>query len=472
MRVTLLYREQRVATREQQASRAVAEERNRIARELHDVVGHSVSVMTVQAAAVRRRLREDQVVEREALETVEGVGREAMAEMRRLVGVLRETDGEGPSLEPSPGLGQVDRLAEQFRSSGLPVSVTVTGDPRELPGGVDLTAYRLLQEGLTNSLRHANGASHAEVVIAYDRDAVRLEVVDDGPGARGAGGWRRGRCRCRRRRRERARRHARAHRGLRRVAAGRATRRRRVRARRGAADGGAVVSDGGRLTVLIADDQALVRRGLRMILETEPDLDVVGEAEDGADAVSLVASTRPDIVLMDVRMPGVDGIEATRRILADPGCRTRVLMLTTFDMDEYVVDALRAGASGFLLKDVRPELLVDGIRAVAAGESLLAPVVTRRLIESYLAQSRGATADPDAMRRLGALTPRENEVLRLVARGQTNAEIAGTLYVSETTVKTHVGRILTKLGLRDRVQAVIFAYEAGLVGPTARPSHQ
>jgi len=187
VRVTLLYRDQRAATREQQASRAVAEERNRIARELHDVVGHSVSVMTVQAAAVRRRLRADQEVEREALETVEGVGREAMAEMRRLVGVLREPDGERASLEPSPGLGQVDRLAEQFRSSGLPVSVTVTGDPRELPGGVDLTAYRLLQEGLTNSLRHASGASHAEVVIAYDPDAVRLEVVDDGPGGRGSG---------------------------------------------------------------------------------------------------------------------------------------------------------------------------------------------------------------------------------------------------------------------------------------------
>jgi signal transduction histidine kinase len=187
VRVTLLNREQRAATREQQASRAVAEERNRIARELHDVVGHSVSVMTVQAAAVRRRLRDDQGVEREALETVERVGREAMAEMRRLVGVLREPDGERASLEPSPGLGQVDRLAEQFRSSGLPVSVTVTGDPRELPGGVDLTAYRLLQEGLTNSLRHASGASHAEVVIAYDRDAVRLEVVDDGPGGRRSG---------------------------------------------------------------------------------------------------------------------------------------------------------------------------------------------------------------------------------------------------------------------------------------------
>ena len=238
----------------------------------------------------------------------------------------------------------------------------------------------------------------------------------------------------------------------------------------GSGVGSSAGSDGGRLAVLIADDQALVRRGLRMILETEPDLDVVGEAEDGADAVSRVAATRPDIVLMDVRMPGVDGIEATRRILADPGCRSRVLMLTTFDMDEYVVDALRAGASGFLLKDVRPELLVDGIRAVAAGESLLAPTVTRRLIEAYLDQPRGAVVDPDALRRLSALTPREGEVLRLVARGQTNGEIAGTLYVSETTVKTHVGRILAKLGLRDRVHAVIFAYEAGLVGPAARPS--
>ena len=195
VRVTLLYRDQRVATREQQASRAVAEERNRIARELHDVVGHSVSVMTVQAAAVRRRLRDDQVVEREALETVEGVGREAMAEMRRLVGVLREPDGQRASLEPSPGLGQVDRLAEQFRSSGLPVSVTVTGDPRELPGGVDLTAYRLLQEGLTNSLRHASGASHAEVVIAYDsgcraargrRRRARRPGVGGGAGVRGS----------------------------------------------------------------------------------------------------------------------------------------------------------------------------------------------------------------------------------------------------------------------------------------------
>jgi signal transduction histidine kinase len=183
VRVTVLYREQRVATREQQASRALAEERNRIARELHDVVGHSLSVMTVQAAAVRRRLRDDQGVEREALESVEDVGREALVEMRRLVGVLREQDGETATREPSPGLAQLERLADHYRSSGLPVSVTVTGSHRELPHGLDLTAYRLVQEGLTNALRHARGASAAEVVVDYDADTVRLHVADDGAAA-------------------------------------------------------------------------------------------------------------------------------------------------------------------------------------------------------------------------------------------------------------------------------------------------
>ena len=215
-------------------------------------------------------------------------------------------------------------------------------------------------------------------------------------------------------------------------------------------------------TVLIADDQALVRRGFRLILEIEPDIEVVGEAADGQEAVSRCRELRPDVVLMDVRMPGLDGIAATRRIAADVDlCATRVVMLTTFDMDEYVYEALEAGASGFLLKDVEPELLVAGIHAVHAGDSLLAPSVTRRMIESFLTAPR--VRDPAARRALASLTNREREILLMMARGLTNAEIAGELFVSETTVKTHVGRVLMKLGLRDRVQVVIFAYESGLV---------
>jgi DNA-binding NarL/FixJ family response regulator len=218
------------------------------------------------------------------------------------------------------------------------------------------------------------------------------------------------------------------------------------------------------IRVLIADDQSLVRTGFRMILEIEPGCEVVGEANDGNQAIELARTLAPDIVLMDVRMPGTDGIAATRRITSTPGSTARVVMLTTFDMDEYVYDALRAGASGFLLKDIEPELLVAGIEAVHDGESLLAPSVTRRMIESFLTSH--PRIDPETRKRLDTLTQREHETLGLVARGLTNAEIAEKLVVSETTVKTHVGRVLMKLGLRDRVQAVILAYEHGLVRPT------
>jgi DNA-binding NarL/FixJ family response regulator len=212
-----------------------------------------------------------------------------------------------------------------------------------------------------------------------------------------------------------------------------------------------------RIRVFVVDDQALVRAGFRMILEAEPDLVVAGEAADGEEAVARIGADPPDVVLMDVRMPGVDGIEATRRLLRDPAhAAVRVIMLTTFDMDEYVYDALRAGASGFVLKDVPPEQLVDGIRAVHSGSSLLTPSITRRMIEAHLVRP-AAVPPPDS------LTPREREILGLLGRGLSNAEIAEALVVSETTVKTHVGRVLMKLGLRDRVQAVIFAYESGVV---------
>jgi DNA-binding NarL/FixJ family response regulator len=215
--------------------------------------------------------------------------------------------------------------------------------------------------------------------------------------------------------------------------------------------------------VVIADDQALVRSGFSVIVGSAPDLEVVGEAGDGRHAVEVVQATTPDVVLMDIRMPELDGIEATRRIIAAAGERpVRVLMLTTFDLNEYVYEALRAGASGFLLKDVPPEQLVAGIRVVAEGEALLAPSITRRLIQEF-ASAAPTRAEPP--RGLDELTARELEVFKLLARGLSNAEIAEELVVSETTVKTHVARVLMKLGLRDRVQAVVLAYESGVAVP-------
>jgi DNA-binding NarL/FixJ family response regulator len=217
------------------------------------------------------------------------------------------------------------------------------------------------------------------------------------------------------------------------------------------------------IRVLIADDQALVRAGFRMILDAEEDLEIVGEATNGLEAVEHAARLRPDVVLMDIRMPELDGIEATRRITGggDDGA-VRVLMLTTFDLNEYVYEALRAGASGFLLKDVPPEQLAAGIRVVASGDALLAPSITRRLIAEFAHAAPVASEPP---RGLDELTARELEVFKLVARGLSNAEIAAELVVSETTVKTHVARVLMKLGLRDRVQAVVLAYESGVAIP-------
>ena len=219
------------------------------------------------------------------------------------------------------------------------------------------------------------------------------------------------------------------------------------------------------IRILICDDQALVRAGFKLILDAEEDLEVVGEAGDGAEAVELADAATPDVILMDVRMPNMDGIDATRRISASSGeDGPKVLILTTFDLDEYVYEALRAGASGFLLKDVPAEQLVAGIRVVAAGEALLAPSITKRLIEDFTRAAAPAEPSPAALEQL---TARELEVFKLVARGMSNAEIAQSLVVSDTTVKTHVARILMKLSLRDRVQAVVLAYESGIVQPGA-----
>ena len=217
------------------------------------------------------------------------------------------------------------------------------------------------------------------------------------------------------------------------------------------------------IRVVIADDQELVRTGFRVILDSEPDIEVVGEAGDGREAIEISRRHHPDVVLMDVRMPHLDGLEATRRIVADTGEGSRVLILTTFDLDEYVYEALRSGASGFLLKDGPADQLTAAVRVVARGDALLAPSITRRLIAEF-SRNQFRTTRPD---RLDVLTGRERDVLKLVARGLTNAEIARELFVAETTVRTHLGHILTKLGLRDRVQAVVLAYEAGLVLPGA-----
>jgi DNA-binding NarL/FixJ family response regulator len=218
------------------------------------------------------------------------------------------------------------------------------------------------------------------------------------------------------------------------------------------------------IRILLADDQALVRSGFRLILERDDEFDVVGEAENGEEAVELGRTLRPDVVLMDVRMPGTDGIAATRRLVDDPTFTGRVLMLTTFDLDEHIYEAIRAGASGFLLKDVLPADLLHAVRLVNRGEALLAPSLTRRLLEEFVTRPRAADADATPF---GQLTARELEVARAVARGLSNAEIGKELFLSEATVKTHVTRVLTKLNLRDRVQIVVSAYETGLVQPGA-----
>ena len=428
------------------ARRAVSDEQARIARELHDVIAHSVSMIVVQAGAADDVFdtRPDQA--RAALRAIEGAGREALAELRRLLAAVRPDGTESPA-PPQAGLDRVAELAEPLRAAGLEVVVTHEGRPAALPAGVDLSAYRIVQEALTNTLRHAQ-ATVAEVTFRHDR---RLP------------GDRRHRQRARRadarqrRLRVRADRHARTGRLVRWHVGRRPDGARRIsRPRPHPAGGGAVT-----VRVVIADDQTLVRAGFRMILDARDDIEVVGEAEDGAEAATLATTVAPDVVLMDVRMPGVDGIEATRRIVAS-GSSARIIMLTTYDADEYVFAALRAGASGFMLKDVRPLELVDGIRVVARGDALLAASVTRRLLDRFVETLPDpASAPPD----LGLLSEREVEVLRLVAAALSNAEISERLYVSEATVKTHVSSVLRKLGLRDRVQAAVYAYDVGLVRP-------
>ena len=521
------------AQRDRESARAAAAERARIARELHDVVAHHVSLMAVQAEAAASLLPGRPAQARQSVEMIGDTARQALAELRRLLGVLRGP-AEEIETEPSPSLSELGAVLDQVRAAGLPVEFRTGGQPAALAPGVELTAYRIVQEALTNTLRHAP-ASQAVVTLAYEPDFITVTVANSGPAApalaampaagpdrvpaqaaapsqrsavpgrrtgpvpgaaAGPGrarpgsvaGLRRAVCGCgpaagggrrparggsrggRRPGRVRAGRHRRAGRVLRREPVRRARPGRRVRGDRPAAGPvtAAVTSSGppGPIRVLVADDQELVRSGFCVILDAADGITVVGEAANGRLAVAGAAEQQPDVVLMDVRMPEMDGLEATRLITGGAGPRPKVVMLTTFDLDDYVYDALRAGASGFLLKDAPRHDLIAAVRAAAAGNALLAPTVTRRLIERFARLPAELAPAPS---QLAALTARERDILLLVARGRSNAEIAAALFLSEATVKTHIGHVLAKLGLRDRVQAVILAYEAGIVVPGEHP---
>jgi len=422
-------REQRLQLAERErdlsAREVLLEERQRIARELHDVIAHEVSMIVVQAGAERRALGAASPSTREVLQTIENVGRSALEEMRRMVGMLRANDRP----EPQPGLRDLHGLVGRLRESGLPIDLRIDGERRELPAGLELCAYRVVQEALTNAVKHA-GQAKVSVRVDYRPQELVLEVIDDGRGSDLAslGGG-----------------HVQ----------GKADRRKTLR-RRLPGLGATATS---MTKVLIADDQALVRIGLRKIITSEPGMEVIAEASDGESAITAALKHRPEVVLMDIRMPVVDGIEATGRISASAP-DVRVLILTTFALDEYIYGALRAGASGFMLKDAPPEEILGAIRIVARGEALLAPAVTRTVIETFMRQPVLVSGPP---RELEELTPREREVFDLVVQGLSNPEIGSRLKVSEATAKTHVARVLDKLGVRDRVQAVIYAYERGLV---------
>ncbi len=365
----------------------------------------------------------------------------------------------------------MEELAQGLRESGVPVLVKVSGTRADVPPGVDLCAFRIVQEALTNVLKHA-GPARAEVDVDYRPGTVAVTITDDGRGAaaatvtKGGGNGLLGM-------RERVA-----------VFGGQLTtgpqRGRRLPggghpALRHPALGASAVPRRGRrdrhrhrqrqlITVLVADDQTLVRAGFRVLVDSAPDCRVVAEAANGVEAVDLAAEHRPDVVLMDVRMPELDGIGATRAIVGDERLtETRVIVLTTFDLDEYVFDALRAGASGFLLKDTDPADLLAAVRVVAGGEALLSPRITGRVIAEFA--SRPGRPRAERTRELDQLTEREREVLVQVGRGLSNAEIAAELYVSAATAKTHVSRIMMKLAARDRVQLVVLAYESGLVTP-------
>ncbi len=426
-----------------EARRAVAEERGRIARELHDVVAHQMTVMALQAEGARRMSKDLDPRVEEALGVISDAGRSALDEMQRMVALLRSEPGDD-LLAPQPTLAEIPALVGQIVDAGLPVEIEVVGDVHPLGPGLELTAYRVIQESLTftevrrtwrNSQRTDDLRSRISQCHRYRRWTWGRGT---GQGSRARAHW-----------------HARAGHDPRRQP-------HRWAATRGRLSGVGSPPGARMIRVMLVDDQAMIRSGLQMILEAEPDLQVIAEADSGQEAIRIAGRDKPDVILMDIRMPGMDGLTATQEILeANPSAR--IIILTTFDVDDYVYRSLRIGASGFLLKNAPADDLVHAVRVVAGGEAMLAPAVTKRVIEEF-----GRQPEPSpAVTSMANLTDRELEVLQLVAAGMSNAEIGEALFVSETTVKTHVSRMLTKLGLRDRVQAVVAAYDAGLVRPNS-----
>ncbi len=438
-------------TREEEARRRVDEERLHIARELHDVTAHSLSIIAVQSGAAAHVIDSNPAEARRALEAIRRTSKDALDDLRAMLGVLRSNDESDAPLAPAPGLERLGELSGPMHDAGVDVTFELGDGLDDLPAVVGSSAYRIVQEALTNVIRHA-GPCSATVRVWREDGELAIEVLDNGRGpghadtsaGHGLAGMR-----------ERAV----ALGGSLSAGAAESGGFRRASAPANRRQGETVVSD--RIRVLVADDQALVRGGFRVLVDSASDLETVGEAADGAEALALVRELKPDVVLMDIRMPVKDGIEATREIAADPAtAATRVLILTTFDLDEYVYEALRAGASGFLLKDTDPVTLLDAIRVVHSGDALLAPSVTRRLIAEFMHRPSPARANPE---QLDVLTEREREVLSHVARGLSNAEIATELFISPATAKTHVSRVMMKLAARDRAQLVAIAYETGLV---------
>ena len=421
---------------ERAAAEATRAERARIAGDLHDSLAHALTLITLQAGSARER--KDHALADEALAAIERTGREALADMQRFLALL------GPGSPDAPGIADLPGLVEQVRSGGL--EVELDAEPGQVTPGVSTTVFRVVQEALTNVVRHSD-ARTARVAVHRDGAVLVARVSDDGRAVpertHGLGPRPRGPDR-----------------------AGAGLRRDRLLRPHGArvAGRGADPPRGGidvtGLRVVVADDEPLVRQGMRLVLELEPGLEILGEASDGREAVELVRRHRPDLALLDVRMPGMDGIEAARLICAEPDLReTRVVVLTTFADDALLVGAIRAGASGYLLKSMPPDEIRSSVRAVAEGRAMLAPSLMDRLLHEYA----GRRTEPAP--ELAKLTDRETDVLREIATGRSNGEIAARLYVSEGTVKTHVAAVLRKLDLRDRTQAAVAAYELGLVRP-------